>query len=234
MNEDSSVKPLFNGAAFTAFLFDMDGTLLTSIDASTRVWTRWAQKFELDACDFLPTSHGMRVTEVIEQLAIPGIDVEAEAELIFQAELTDMTGIVEIPGAAAFLLSLPPHRWGVVTSAPRELALRRIAVAGLPPPPILISAEDISRGKPDPACYLLAAERLQVTAPSCLVFEDAAAGIAAGQAAGCNVVVITDAHQSPVVSGNIAVPNFKNLFVIQPGDKGEMCLHYNERGRSPL
>ena len=109
-------------------------------------------------------------------------------------EMDDVEGIEQIAGVAAFLAALPPHRWAVVTSAPRALALRRIAAAGLPTPPLLVAAEDVTQGKPAPDCFVLAATRLGVDARDCLVFEDAPAGIAAAEAAGAGVVVITATH----------------------------------------
>ena len=116
-------KALFPGRRFGALLFDMDGTLLTSIEASERVWTRWAAPFGLDAASFLPQSHGMRVADVITGLGLPGVDPVAEAETILRWELADMDGVREIAGASAFLATLPAGRWAVVTSAPRVLAL---------------------------------------------------------------------------------------------------------------
>ena len=205
---------LFPGRRFDGLLFDMDGTLLTSIGASTRVWSRWAARFELDCADFLPRSHGMRVVEVIERLALPGVDPAEEAQIILDAELEDMEGVAQVPGAAAFLDGLPLHRWSIVTSAPRVLAERRLAVAGLPIPPVLITAEEIERGKPDPSCFRLAAQRLEVAPQRCLVFEDAPAGVAAARAAGAQVVTITAAHPGAIVTDGPHMPDYCALRVV--------------------
>lgn len=210
-----SGAPPFPGKLFDAFLFDMDGTLLTSIEASQRVWGRWAAGFGLDAATFLPQAHGMQVAEVIARLAIPGVDATKESERILREELADMQGVKEIRGAAAFLASLPPARWAVVTSAPRVLARRRLSVAGLPTPRVLIAAEDMERGKPDPACYRLAAARLAVEPADCLVFEDAPAGIAAGESAGAAVVVVTAAHPEAAVGPHPAIPDYAGIAVRQ-------------------
>lgn len=180
--------------SFAGFLFDMDGTLLTSIEASKRVWGRWAARFGLDAAKFLPNAHGMQVRDVIRLLDLPGVDPDDEAATIFAAELADMDGVTAIPGAGSFLTQLPAHRWAIVTSAPRALALRRLDAAGLPVPPVLICAADVDRGKPDPSCFILAAERLGVAIDQCLVFEDAPAGILAAERSGATVVVVTHAH----------------------------------------
>ncbi|MDQ2803194.1 MAG: HAD-IA family hydrolase, partial [Pseudomonadota bacterium] len=102
-------------------------------------------------------------------------------------------------------------RWAVVTSAPRPLAERRLAAAGLPVPPLLIAAEDVQNGKPAPDCFLLAAERLGYPAGECLVFEDAAAGIAAAEAAGATVVVITATHRHPLETRHPGVAGYDGL-----------------------
>jgi sugar-phosphatase len=193
---------------FAAFLFDMDGTILSSIASAERAWSAWAQRHGLDVASFLPTIHGVQSVETIRNLALPGIDPIAEAALITQAEMDDVEGIDPIAGAGAFLSALPADRWAIVTSAPRELAARRLAAAGLPLPPLLISAEDAARGKPAPDCFLLAAERLGVGVEACLIFEDAPAGIAAAVAAHAPVVVITATHRHKFVSTHPSLRDF--------------------------
>ncbi|MGB8925070.1 MAG: HAD-IA family hydrolase, partial [Pseudomonas sp.] len=171
------------GRAFGAFLFDMDGTVLNSIAAAERVWAAWAERHGVDVETFLPTIHGVRAIDTIRRLNLPGVDAEAQAAFIAQAEIDDVEGIVQIPGAAAFLDSLPAERWAMVTSAPRDLALRRMAAAGIPEPAVMITAEDVTAGKPDPAGYRLAAQRLGLAPCDCLIFEDATVGIQAAEAA---------------------------------------------------
>ena len=204
----------FDGRSFAAFLFDMDGTLLDSIAAAERVWTRWAAQFGLDAATFLPGIHGRRVIESVRSLNIPGIDVEEQAAAITQAEIEDVVGVHAIAGAREFLASLPKDRWAIVTSAPRTLAIRRLEAAGLRAPAIFITAEDIPKGKPDPACYQLAASRLGYETQDCVVFEDAAAGIQAGEAARAAVVVITATHQHAMDTPHPTVRDYANLRTI--------------------
>lgn len=205
---------LFDGRSFAAMLFDMDGTLLSSIEAAERVWTRWAAQFGIDARTFLHGIHGQRAVDSVRQLNIPGVDPVAEANAITLAEIEDVEGVRAIPGAQEFVSKLPKDRWAIVTSAPRALAVRRLAAAGLSPPSVFITAEDIPRGKPDPACYQLAACQLGWTADNCLVFEDAAAGIRAGEAAGAPVVVITATHQHPMDTRYPTYVDFNSLETI--------------------
>jgi sugar-phosphatase len=135
---------------YAAFLFDMDGTILTSIIAAERVWAAWARSHGLDVDVFLPTIHGKRSVDTVRGLGLPDIDAEAEAHRITLAEIEDVDGIEAIAGVAAFLATLPAERWAIVTSAPRALAQARIAAAGLPLPPVLVAAEDVKHGKPAP------------------------------------------------------------------------------------
>lgn len=201
----------FLDRAFAALLFDMDGTLITSVEAAERVWTRWATRHGLDARTFLPSIHGQRAVDTIRNLKIPGVDPVAEAEWITLMEIEDTEGVLEIRGASAFVESLPREHWAIVTSAPRALATRRLEAAGVPLPDVLVTAEDIQVGKPDPSGYRLAATKLGVDAADCAIFEDANAGIRAGEAAGGQVVVITATHTHPLRTPHPTIESFAAL-----------------------
>jgi sugar-phosphatase len=199
--------------AFGAFLFDMDGTVLNSIAAAERIWAAWAVRHGVDVETFLPTIHGVRAIDTITRLNLPGVDAEAQAAFITEAEIADVEGIVEIPGAAAFLNGLPKDRWAMVTSAPRDLALRRMAAAGIPEPAVMITAEDVQAGKPDPAGYLLAAKRLGLEPRDCLIFEDATVGIQAAEAAGAPLMIITTTHQHPLETAHATLASYADIRV---------------------
>ncbi|RWC62624.1 MAG: HAD family hydrolase [Mesorhizobium sp.] len=202
---------MYSGRKFAAFLFDMDGTLINSIASAERVWSDWALRQGLDVAAFLPTIHGVRAIETIAGTALPGVDPAHEADLLLRAEAADMDGILQIAGAAAFLNSLPPERWAIVTSAPRELALLRMQAAGIPVPAVLVAAEDVSRGKPAPDCFRLGAERLGFDARDCLVFEDAPAGITAAEAAGAAVMIINATHKHSLPTQHAAIAGYDTI-----------------------
>jgi sugar-phosphatase len=208
---------LFPDREFAAFLFDMDGTVLTSIVASERVWGAWASKHGLDVEAVFKCIHGRRAVETVRSFNIPNVDEDAEVQWLMQAEIADVDGIDAIEGAAAFLNALPADRWAVVTSAPRELAKVRLTAAGLPLPAVLVTAEDVEHGKPAPDCFLLAAQRLGHPIKDCLVFEDAPAGIAAAEAAGAKVVVITATHSHPLETPHPGVTGYGLLNVAGSG-----------------
>ncbi|PIF48134.1 sugar-phosphatase [Pseudomonas sp. 29] len=212
--------------AFGAFLFDMDGTVLNSIAAAERIWAAWAVRHGVDVETFLPTIHGARAIDTITRLNLPGVDAEAQAAFITEAEIEDVEGIVEIPGAAKFLNSLPKDRWAMVTSAPRDLALRRMAAAGIPTPAVMITAEDVQAGKPDPAGYLLAAKRLGLEPRDCLIFEDATVGIQAAEAAGAALMIITTTHQHPLETTHATLASYAAVSVKIDSD-GQLHLQKN-------
>lgn len=191
----------------------MDGTLLNSMAVVERVWGAWAERNGLDPVEFTKTVHGVRAVDTIRNLKLPDIDPEKEAYDLALAEIADVEGIVEIPGAVEFLNSLPPERWAIVTSAPLDLAVRRLAAAGIPTPRLMITGEDVSVGKPDPQGYRMAAERLGVRAEDCLVFEDAPAGILAGLAAGADVVVVTGAHAAAEGTPHMTLARYHDIAV---------------------
>ena len=95
-----------------------------------------------------------------------------------------------VDGAREALQAMPAQRWAIVTSCGAQLARALIARAGLPEPPFLVTSDDVVRNKPDPDGYLAAASRLRVPPEQILVVEDSRQGIAAGRAAGMDVLAI--------------------------------------------
>lgn len=209
---------------YTAFLFDMDGTLLTSIRSAERVWSAWARRHGLDVDAFLPTLHGKRTHDTISQLNLPGVDAVAEAAWITAAEIEDVADIEAIAGAAALLDSLPPERWCIVTSAPRKLAEARLAAAGLPAHRLLVAAEDVRHGKPAPDPFLLGAQKLGAAPADCLVFEDTDAGLRSAAAAGMDSVVVTLTHTHPMDTTVPAVLDYADVQV-QVSAEGLRLVH---------
>src|SRR5581483_232257 len=209
--------------SYAAFIFDMDGTIINSIASANRVWTRWSQSHGLDPEAVLKVMHGVRAVETIRRLNVPGMNVEYEAAALTQAEIDDTDGIQPINGALALLRDLPPQQWAVATSAPRELAIRRLAAAGIPQPKVLVTADDVSQGKPAPDCFLMAARQLEVAAPECLIWEDSTAGVQAAEAAGSDVMVITATHEKTFETLHPAVMDYERLGVAVD-DAGRLSL----------
>ncbi len=182
--------PDFRNHSYAAFLFDMDGTLLDSSAAVDRVWGSWAKRHGIDVAILLAQVHGVRSEDTIRRFAGPTTDIAKETQWILEAEVRDVDGVVAVEGIHAFIEALDRGTWAIVTSAPRALAEVRLRAANLPIPDVLITAEDVQRGKPDPQGFLLGAQRLGVGIEECLVFEDSPAGVAAANAAGADVAIV--------------------------------------------
>jgi mannitol-1-/sugar-/sorbitol-6-phosphatase len=170
----------------SAILFDCDGVLVDSDASVYSAWGRWAVAQSLDPDEVRLVVHGRRSEDTVAELLPPERRAEAEA-LIDRFEIEDAASVRAIPGAAELLAAVP--RWAVVTSGTYDLATARLRAAGLPIPPVLVTADDVQRGKPDPEGYAAAARRLGVDPAETVVLEDAAAGIAAARAAGVGAVV---------------------------------------------
>jgi sugar-phosphatase len=175
--------------AASAIIFDMDGTLIDSQHVIGRIWRRWAASRGLDAEPFV-TSPGRRIAETLRLLGPADLDIAAEEAELTQAAANETEGLVAIAGAAAVLHSLPSNLWGIVTSAPRQVAETWLAHTGLPRPAVLVAAGDVPIGKPHPGAFIRAAELLGVAPKDMLVFEDATSGLTSAQAAGATVIAI--------------------------------------------
>ncbi|MGI5212875.1 HAD-IA family hydrolase [Plantactinospora sp. CA-290183] len=174
-------------------LFDIDGTLVDSTEAVTTVWREVALRHGVDADAILRVCHGRRDEDVVPEF-FPEESVATVVGQIAELELGSADRVRPISGAVDVLDRLSGHRWAAVTSGSRSLMTARLRGAGLPVPAVLVAAEDVRAGKPDPEGYLLAARRLQVDVTSCVVVEDSPAGVAAGKAAGAVVVGLASTH----------------------------------------
>ncbi|MEU0680559.1 MULTISPECIES: HAD family hydrolase [Streptomyces] len=195
-----------------ALLFDNDGTLVSSLDSVNRCWTRWAVEYGLTAEDFARIElHGRPAAEIAADL-LPAPVVARAVARIEELEVEDVAdgGVGLLPGTEDFLAGLPAERWAVVTSATRRLAEARLGAVGILPK-TLIAADDITRGKPDPEPYLLAARMLGVAPADCVVFEDAPAGLQAGRAAGMTTVALTTTHRAEELTADLVVKDLSAL-----------------------
>jgi sugar-phosphatase len=173
--------------ATSALLFDLDGVLIDSTPAVSRVWRQWAKEHGFDPEYVIERAHGRPSLSTIKEF-LPHGDHEKENLEVERREVEDLEGVVPLPGAKELLLSLAPDRWAIVTSCTRRLAETRIRAAGLPLPKFLLTSSEVTHGKPHPEPYLKGAVMLGRTATQCVVCEDVPAGIRSGKAAGAKVI----------------------------------------------
>ncbi|MWA01293.1 HAD-IA family hydrolase [Actinomadura sp. LD22] len=195
----------------TAVLFDVDGTLVDStplVEAAARVW---AAEYGLDADEFLSGAHGRRTSDRVADF-LPADRVAAATARLDALEAERTGGITALPGALTLLTAMNGMPWAMVTSMDKEQLGVRTGAAGVPLPPVVVTAEDVPRGKPDPAGYLLAASRLGADPAACVVIEDAPAGIAAGRAAGATVLAVATSHdRSELTAAHAIVPDLTHV-----------------------
>ncbi|MFI2371417.1 HAD family hydrolase [Streptomyces sp. NPDC018833] len=196
-----------------ALLFDNDGTLVSSLESVDRCWAKWAREYGITAEDFARVElHGRPAAEIAADLLPADVVPEAVAR-IETLEVEDVAGsVVALPGTQALLAQLPPERWALVTSATRRLAEARLEEVGIRPK-TTVAADDITRGKPDPEPYLLAARLLGVDPARCVVFEDAPAGLASGRAAGMRTVALTTTHHPGELGADVVVSDLADVSV---------------------
>jgi sugar-phosphatase len=204
-----------------AALFDCDGVLVDSRAAGEAAWTRWAAHYELHDRFDLAAIHGVRSRETAARYLAPEILGDA-VELIERLEIDAAADTAPIHGARQLLETIPSALFAVVTSASERLCRARLAAAGLPQPEIIIASDDVAAGKPSPEGYLLAAQRLDVPAENCIIFEDSHAGIAAAQAAQARMVVGIGANAldrgcSAVIADLSAVSRVDGSLLLQGG-----------------
>jgi mannitol-1-/sugar-/sorbitol-6-phosphatase len=183
----------------TAVLFDLDGVLVESREATERVWLHWASRNGIEEDALRSAMHGVRSADVVRAVA-PALDAARESELVEGRQAEDVDDLRAIPGAAAALGALREDRVAVVTSGTKPLALARLRAVGIEPPPVVVFAGDVERGKPDPEGYLTAVRRLGVPPAEAVVVEDSPAGIKAGRAAGAATIAVTSTHAAAELS----------------------------------
>ena len=188
---------------FSALLFDMDGTIIDSTPAIEKYWRQVGKEIGVDGDTILQTSHGRRSIDVLGILAPEKANWEYICRKEGQVPLNFGQDAVEIPGSRALLerLEHAGAPWAIVTSGTRPLVAGWLDVMNLAHPKYLVTAEEVAKGKPDPACYQLGVKRLginerngELKPTQILVLEDAPAGVAAGKAAGYKVVALATTH----------------------------------------
>lgn len=179
----------------TAWLFDLDGVLVDSVDAYRSAWRRWAEDRGISESAVWSNAHGKRPEDIIRRVA-PESDICAALQAFDETLAESAAECKAIPDAAECLAVLEPHRWAIVTSGRRAHVLACLQHCSLPVPFVLICGDEISRGKPDPECFLRAASRLHVESGACAVVEDAPVGIEAAHAAGMRAIAITTTHSA--------------------------------------
>ncbi|MBD2231042.1 HAD-IA family hydrolase [Phormidium tenue] len=208
-----------------AIIFDVDGVLIDSDPVAERHWRAWADRHGVDFEAIARIHHGRPTVETIRQVA-PHVDAAQEAHLKETAEADDTEGLRLYPGVKELLAGLPRDRWGVATSGTRRTVSLRFPHLELPEPSVMVTADDVQRGKPAPDPYLLAAERMGLAPADCLVIEDAPAGVEAAKAAGAKIIAVTTTNRAEDLGLADAIAPALDALQITVGPQG-LRVHVN-------
>ena len=212
MSDEIHLGPL-EGRLFDAVIFDMDGTLIDSTPAVERSWVVWAQHYGVSAED-LAHSHGMPSASIVAKL-IPEPDRAAAKQFIDDLEVADTDDIVPLPGAVEALSALDDDRRAIATSCHRSLMEARVAASGIPRPAVIVTVDDVTRGKPNPDPFLLAAQRLGLDPSRCLVVEDAPSGLTGARAAGCATLSVVTTTAREHLHADAIVTDLSQVMLVQ-------------------
>lgn len=198
----------------SGLLLDMDGTLVDSNALVEQIWREFADAHGLDLENILEFSHGRPSIDTVRAF-LPDANEDTqwrERNEIEAQGLARTDGVVEVPGAAEFMaradaVGIPI---AIVTSAPRDLAIKRFGAAGVPFPELAVTADDITAGKPDPQPFVLGAQLLELPAGVCAAFEDSGAGLTSARGSGAAAVVVGE-YDGPEAAGLPRVRNWDDV-----------------------
>lgn len=210
-------------AYYKALLFDNDGVLVDSMAGAIASWRAWGERYH-PGFELEHQHHGRRASDLVLDAVGHELFEEANDHINqLEQDLAHMT--TALPGAVGLVKSLAPGTWTIVTSANPTLAKGRLDAAGIPVPQEIVTAYDVTHGKPHPEPYLKGAEKLGFEISDCVVFEDAPSGLQAGLEAGAGLlvgvgaavldsvadVVVKDLSGITFVAGELFIPDKNRL-----------------------
>lgn len=186
-------------------IFDWDGVVIDSHDQHRESWFQLAEQIGRPmTAELFSESFGMRNEQIIPDLFqwADSADTEAIQQLADEKEelyreLIRRDGLQPLDGAETLLRQLKENGipCSVGSSTPHKNIQASMELIGLNDCFQAITAsEDVRQGKPDPEVFLIAANRIDRQPKNCVVFEDAHAGIKAGNAAGMHTIAVTTTH----------------------------------------
>ncbi|MFI9555574.1 HAD family hydrolase [Nonomuraea endophytica] len=191
---------------YEAVLFDMDGVVVDTEQSVTEFWQRLARSegYTLSGPELERHVFGHRADHTLRKL-FPQIP-RGRYDEVYRSLREDQESLryQAVPGALRLLAELVAAGvpLALVTGAQDWKAAEVLAQLDLRDTfAVRICADDVSLGKPHPACYELAAERLGAAIRSCLVFEDAVSGVSAAVSAGAACVALAVPQRAGQVLG---------------------------------
>jgi HAD superfamily hydrolase (TIGR01509 family) len=195
-------------------LFDLDGVIIDSEPQYDRFWGNQGKLHNLGH-DFAGKIKGQTMSQILSKY-FNDFSIDEQNQIV--EECTKFEIAIECPliaGSEIFIKQLKRQgiKTGLVTSSDDVKMARIIKKFNMQSWfDTVVTANSVTRSKPDPQCYLMAAENLKSAVKDCIVFEDSFAGIAAGRNAGMKVVALatTNSRQTIEATGNadLIIDNF--------------------------
>ncbi|PVU95038.1 hypothetical protein BB561_002090 [Smittium simulii] len=185
---------MVNQLVVSGILFDLDGTLIDTIECIEIYWRKLCDEYSIDADELFSVCHGVQTIKLLERFFPKEIANQKTVEELEYKVMNDTTGVFVVEGARELLAKIPYTKWGIVTSGTHLMAVTRINQMKLTVPDCFFPSDKVSKSKPDPEGYIKGAQFLGLNPRDCVVFEDAIAGVKAGFSAGCTVIGILSSH----------------------------------------
>ncbi|KAJ2080353.1 hypothetical protein H4R24_003137 [Coemansia sp. RSA 988] len=202
-------------------LFDMDGTLVDTTVCVEKAWRTLGAKYGVDINQLLKNVHGRPSLDTIKEF-FPETCHTVEFAKEFELSVVNITeGVHAVPGVYEAVAAVDRSKWAVVTAASKIWAKTRLGQVGLPLPNILISAEDVTNGKPNPEGYLHGTSVLGQEPKNIVIFEDAVNGVKAGVTSGATVIaVLTSTSRRDLLAAGAhhIVDDFTKVKIVDHGD----------------
>lgn len=197
-------------------LFDFDGVVVDTEPIYDIFWDAIAEKYNLGIDHFAQQIKGTTLPFIMEKY-FSGFSEETRQQIVNESlEYEKDMPFPPMPGSLEFIRMLKEKQVtiGLVTSSEEvkvERAFDILSLRGVFD--TVVTADRITKGKPDPMCYLLAASDLQVSPADCLVFEDSFAGIEAGTKAGMRVIGLSTTNPAETLQDKVyrVIPDFQSV-----------------------
>lgn len=210
-------------------IFDMDGLLFDTERVYDEEWRKVGRShgFLIDdkMLDETRGANGEFMNRIINKY-LPDADAARLTEEVFENSKKTLAESVPVkPGVKEILKYFKENqvKMAVASSSPMELILHNLKTADIASYfDVLVSGEQVARGKPEPDIFLLAARKLGIKPQDCYVFEDGIHGVYGGVAAGCSTIMILDLVKPKADLYNICTGIYSSLLdVLEVIKKGE-------------
>lgn len=197
-------------------LFDFDGVIVDTEPIYDIFWNNMAERYKVGIDNFASKIKGTTLPDIMQKYF--SVYPQAIQEQLLR-ECEEYETVMDFPlisGAIEFIHTLKANgiRIGLVTSSDDKKVARAFSLLPLENLfDTIVTADRITKGKPDPMCYLLGAADLNVSPSECIVFEDSFAGIRSATAAGTRIIGVSSTNPAEEMRNKVhaVIPDFSNV-----------------------